>query len=90
MRSISNAIASSSMKRFVHRNLQGKGNPGTAPPSFSLRFPLLGTSFFCSRHDFREKLRNGLRDIKLDDAIGLFSEMVKSRPLPSIVDFSNC
>jgi len=74
-------------KRFVHRSLVVRGNAATVSPSFS----------FCRRrafsgktsYDYREKLsRNGLTELKLDDAVALFGEMVKSRPLPSIVEFN--
>ncbi|VVA93637.1 unnamed protein product [Arabis nemorensis] len=69
-----------SSKRFVHLE---KGKHGTSSPSFCWRRVFSGLS-----DDSREILRNGLRDIKLDDAIDLLSEMVKSRPLPSIIEFS--
>ncbi|XP_010484817.1 PREDICTED: pentatricopeptide repeat-containing protein At1g62590-like [Camelina sativa] len=79
------AIASTA-KRFVRRNLQGKGNPRTAPSTFDLCWGR--RDFSGHSYDYREKLRNGLSDIKLDDAVDLFSEMVKSRPFPSIIEFS--
>ncbi|CAA7034180.1 unnamed protein product [Microthlaspi erraticum] len=75
-------------KRFAHRGLLvNEGNPVTASPSFSLCCWI--RAFSGGSYDYREKIRGGfLNGIKLDDAIGLFSEMVKSRPLPSIIDFN--
>lgn len=37
---------------------------------------------------FRERLRSGIVDIKEDDAVDLFEEMVGSRPRPTLVNFS--
>ncbi|CDY26590.1 BnaA09g46870D [Brassica napus] len=37
---------------------------------------------------FRERLRNGLINIKKDDAVDLFQSMITSRPLPTLIDFS--
>ncbi|CAA7039194.1 unnamed protein product [Microthlaspi erraticum] len=37
-----------------------------------------------------ERLRSGLVDIKADDAVELFQSMLRSRPLPSVIDFNNC
>lgn len=37
---------------------------------------------------YRERLRNGIADIKKDDAVELFGSMIQSRPLPTIIDFS--
>ncbi|KAG7591452.1 Pentatricopeptide repeat [Arabidopsis thaliana x Arabidopsis arenosa] len=48
-----------------------------------------GFSGFSDRNlSYRERLRSGIVDIKKDDAIDLFQEMIGSRPLPSLVDFS--
>lgn len=66
-------------KRFFHY-------PRSAPLSFNFR--CTKRDFSALSDDYREKLRNGLTDIKLEDAVGLFSEMVKSRPLPSIIEFT--
>ncbi|EOA34195.1 hypothetical protein CARUB_v10021704mg [Capsella rubella] len=73
----------SKMSRFV--NVQG--NFVTAPPP-SLIICCWRRAFSGESDDYREILRNGLRDIKLDDAIGFFDEMVQSRPFPSIFEFS--
>ncbi|CAH2047960.1 unnamed protein product [Thlaspi arvense] len=76
---------------FVHRNLhlhlQGKGNPGNSLSPFShCGFRRRERAFSGLSDDYREILRNGLRDVKLDDAVDLFSEMVQSRPrLPFIL-----
>ncbi|CAA7016312.1 unnamed protein product [Microthlaspi erraticum] len=37
---------------------------------------------------YRERLRSGLVDIKADDAVTLFQSMLRSRPLPSVIDFN--
>uniref|UniRef100_A0A1J3E516 Pentatricopeptide repeat-containing protein n=1 Tax=Noccaea caerulescens TaxID=107243 RepID=A0A1J3E516_NOCCA len=57
------------------RQILEKGNPGTVPS-------LCGFCCWTTRafsggsYDYREKMRGGfLQDAKLDDAIGLFSEM---------------
>ncbi|CAL9237731.1 unnamed protein product [Arabidopsis halleri] len=78
------AIAST-WKRFVHRSLLMRGNAATVSPSFST---CRRRAFSGKSHDYREVLRYGLSDINLDDAIVLFSEMVKSRPFPSIIEFN--
>ncbi|KAF2537621.1 hypothetical protein F2Q68_00019448 [Brassica cretica] len=85
MRSILIAIALAP-KRFVHQNLQGTGSPLSSLSSFCC----WGRAFSGrSDDDYRDKLRNGfLEDIKIEDAVGLFSEMVKSPPFPSIIEFS--
>ncbi|KFK40700.1 hypothetical protein AALP_AA2G029900, partial [Arabis alpina] len=71
--------------RFVY--LQGKGNPETALSSLYLcGFSCWVRAFSGASYDYREKTRDGF--LQLDDAIGLFSDMVKSRPLPSISDFN--
>ncbi|KAF8104830.1 hypothetical protein N665_0166s0016 [Sinapis alba] len=36
---------------------------------------------------YRERLRSGIADIKKDDAVELFQSMIRSRPLPTIIDF---
>ncbi|CAL9237697.1 unnamed protein product [Arabidopsis halleri] len=42
-----------------------------------------------SSYNYRQKLsRNALLDLKLDDVVALFNEMVISRPFPSIIEFS--
>ncbi|CAA7022860.1 unnamed protein product [Microthlaspi erraticum] len=70
--------------RFLHRRALVKGNLS----SLCGVCCFWGRGFSGASYDYREKIRGGfLQDVKLDDAIGLFSEMVKSRPLPSIVDF---
>ncbi|VVB08688.1 unnamed protein product [Arabis nemorensis] len=60
-------------KRFIHRNLKWRGNFGTAPSSSN------HCGLCCSGRDFSSG-----SDMKLNDAVDLLSEMVKSRPLPSI------
>jgi pentatricopeptide repeat protein len=48
-----------------------------------------GFSAFSDRNlSYRERLRSGLVDIKADDAIDLFRDMIHSRPLPTVIDFS--
>ncbi|CAA7059010.1 unnamed protein product [Microthlaspi erraticum] len=55
-------------KRFVHRRLLERGNPGTASPSFSLC--CWERAFSGGSYDYREKIRGGfLQDVKLEDAI---------------------
>ncbi|KAH0906219.1 hypothetical protein HID58_038046 [Brassica napus] len=54
--------------------------------------------YFCERDfsglsrdrngSYREMLRSGLVDIKKDDAISLFQSMIRSRPLPTVIDFT--
>ncbi|XP_019096365.1 PREDICTED: pentatricopeptide repeat-containing protein At1g63400-like [Camelina sativa] len=70
---------SSTAKRYVRRNhQQGKGNLCWGRRDFA------GGS-----GDYRDKLRNDrLSDLKLDDVVGLFGDMVKSRPRPSTIDFN--
>jgi len=89
-RKISSVLSSTAKRLSVRRNLLGKGNHPTAPYSFNLYgFCCWGRAFSGSSGDYRENLsRKVLQDLKLDDAIGLFGDMVKSRPLPSIVEFN--
>ena len=50
----------------------------------------LTTSLFHSSDrnlSYIEKLRSGLVDIKKDDAVSLFQSMIRSRPLPTVIDF---
>ncbi|KAL1187659.1 Pentatricopeptide repeat-containing protein [Cardamine amara subsp. amara] len=77
------AIASTA-ERFVRRSLLEKGKLGTSFShcSFWVR------AFSGLSHEYRGILRNGLRDIKLENAVDLFSEMVQSRPFPSIIEFN--
>ena len=54
--------------------------------------------YFCERdfsglsrdrnRSYREMLRSGLVDIKKDDAISIFQSMIRSRPLPTVIDFT--
>ncbi|XP_010456672.1 PREDICTED: pentatricopeptide repeat-containing protein At1g12620-like [Camelina sativa] len=37
---------------------------------------------------YRKRLRNGITDIKADDAVDLFQDMIRSRPLPAVIDFN--
>ncbi|CAN8244909.1 unnamed protein product [Cochlearia groenlandica] len=75
-------VFASTAKRFV----QFQGNSSIVTP---LVFYCRRRSFSVSSYGYREKIRVGfLQDIKFDDAIGLFVEMVRCRPLPSIIDFS--
>uniref|UniRef100_A0A1J3K5B7 Pentatricopeptide repeat-containing protein, mitochondrial n=1 Tax=Noccaea caerulescens TaxID=107243 RepID=A0A1J3K5B7_NOCCA len=72
---------SSTAKRFLQRNRLEKG--------YLYGFYCRGRGLSGGSYDYREKIRGGfLQDVKLDDAIGLFGEMVKSRPFPSIIEFS--
>ncbi|CAN7090552.1 unnamed protein product [Brassica rapa subsp. narinosa] len=72
MRSILIAI-SLAPKRFVHQNLHGTGNPLSYLPSFCC-----WTRAFSGRSD--DDYRDGfLEDTKIEDAVGLFSEMVNGQ-----------
>ncbi|CAA7029777.1 unnamed protein product [Microthlaspi erraticum] len=72
------------------RQILERGNPGSVSPSSSLcGFRCRERALSGLSYDYREKLRNGLlQDLKLEDAVDLFSEMAQSRPFPSIVDFN--
>ncbi|CAA7039164.1 unnamed protein product [Microthlaspi erraticum] len=37
---------------------------------------------------YRERLRSGIENTKPDDAVELFQSMLRSRPLPTLIDFS--
>ncbi|XP_019090833.1 PREDICTED: pentatricopeptide repeat-containing protein At1g12300, mitochondrial-like [Camelina sativa] len=37
---------------------------------------------------YRERLRSGLADIKAEDAVDLFQPMIRSRPLPTVIDLN--
>ncbi|KAL1189974.1 Pentatricopeptide repeat-containing protein [Cardamine amara subsp. amara] len=78
------------MVRFTYWRILEKGNLGTAPSLFSLCSSICRWGrALSSVTDYRGNFRKGLLDgIKLDDAVDLFSAMVKSRPLPSIIEFS--
>jgi leucine-rich PPR motif-containing protein len=71
------------VKGFVRRHylLLERGNN----PETSLSRSFSGASH---HHHYRERLRNELHCIKFDDAFSLFCEMLQSRPIPSIVDFT--
>ncbi|KAL1189970.1 Pentatricopeptide repeat-containing protein [Cardamine amara subsp. amara] len=78
------------MIRFTYWRILEKAYLGTAPPLVSL-YSFFGSwgRALSSVTDYRGNFRKGLLDgIKLDDAVDLFSAMVKSRPLPSIIEFS--
>ena len=84
------SISLTAKRLFVHWNLQGIGNPPTVPSFFNLcGSGCWERSFASASGDYREILRNRLSDIiKVDDAVDLFGDMVKSRPFPSIVEFN--
>ncbi|WZZ80206.1 hypothetical protein YC2023_100778 [Brassica napus] len=48
--------------------------------------------FSCLRSDrnlsYKERLTSGIAGIKKDDAVHLFHSMLRSRPLPTVIDFN--
>ncbi|XP_019057199.1 PREDICTED: pentatricopeptide repeat-containing protein At1g12300, mitochondrial-like [Tarenaya hassleriana] len=66
-------MAPASTSAFVHSHLSS---------CLSLRLR------FSSSVSYRERLRSGFGNSNVKDAVDVFDQMVRSRPLPSIVDFS--
>ncbi|RID48589.1 hypothetical protein BRARA_I05094 [Brassica rapa] len=64
----------------------------------TLRTPYELLSFVCertfsggsdrNRSSYKERLRSGIIDIKKDDVVALFQSMIRSRPLPTVIDFN--
>ncbi|CAA7031943.1 unnamed protein product [Microthlaspi erraticum] len=87
-RSIAIATASTAKGFLRRRHLLERGNFDN-PEAASHSFCVIWSRPFSGATHYRERLRNGfLRSIKFDDAFNLFCEMLRSRPLPSIVDFT--
>ncbi|XP_019058161.1 PREDICTED: pentatricopeptide repeat-containing protein At1g12300, mitochondrial-like isoform X2 [Tarenaya hassleriana] len=81
---------SSSASCFIRTPLSHRGIPDTV---------LRCSSALCCRRlaysgvrdsdmSFRERLRCGFADSNVHEAVALFHQMVRSRPLPSIIDFN--
>ncbi|XP_010431724.1 PREDICTED: pentatricopeptide repeat-containing protein At1g63070, mitochondrial-like [Camelina sativa] len=71
-------------KRLLHRHT--RVITGSAPALCG--FCCSARPFSGHSYDYRERLsKTRLSDLKLDDAVGLFSVMVQSRPRPSITEF---
>ncbi|CAD5316095.1 unnamed protein product [Arabidopsis thaliana] len=82
MRISISSVVSSTTSRFVHRNLQGKGNPRIAPSSIDLcGMCYWGRAFSSGSGDYREILRNGahLRDGDKAASAELIREMRSCR-----------
>ncbi|CAG7908346.1 unnamed protein product, partial [Brassica rapa] len=51
-----------------------------------------GRDFSCLRSDrnlsYKERLTSGITGINKDDAVHLFQSMLRSRPLPTVIDFN--